>query len=84
MSVAVEGASEVHVLATSHHLRWGSIECFLHRDIGHQLEELAFVGAGVFVHIGAQRVPVFHGVDLVRIGLGTAASPCPSPLHDHA
>jgi hypothetical protein len=37
------------------------------------------VGAGAFVHVGAQRDPVVHGVDLVRVGLGAAASPCPSP-----
>ena len=82
VSASVEGASEVHVLATSHHLRWGSIECFLHRDVGHQFEELAAVVAGILVHVSAQRNPVVHGVDLVWGGFCAAASSlCPCRLH---
>ena len=82
MAATVEGASEVHDLASAHHLRGGSIECFLHRDVGHQLEELAAVVAGILVHVGAQRDPVVHGVDLLWGGFCAAASPlCPCRLH---
>ena len=81
VATSVEGAAEVHVLATSHHLRGGSREFFLHLDVGHQLEELALVGVGTFVHVGAQRDPVVHGADLVRGGLCAASSPlCPCRL----
>ncbi len=75
VTASVEGAAEVHVFATSHHLRGDSIEFFFHLDVGHQFEERVAVGAGAFVHFVAQRVPVVRRTDLVRVGLGATACP---------
>lgn len=74
VSVAVEGATEVHVLATTHHLGRDCREGFRHRDVGRHLEEHAAVGAGVAVHVGAQRAPVGLGADLIRVVSGASAA----------